>query len=390
MVRAAIVGVGDISGIYIKNILHLFENVELRGLYNRTREKAEAALGKIRAEIEGGLDAPVPKIYGSLEEILADDAVDVVLNLTPPAAHYPITKACLLAGKHVYTEKPLGITFEEGEELLRLAEERGLFVCGAPDTFMGAGIQTCRKLIDDGAIGEVIGGRAAIVCRGHENWHPNPAFFYKAGGGPMLDLGPYHITALVNLLGPAKGLIGMTKKSFTERTVTSEPRFGEKIPVETDTYMSGSILFENGAIVNVFATFDVYYELTCHLEIYGSKGTLEVPDPNTFGGPVYIYGPEEQKAAKEAGGRVLPGAKEPIPGFRELPLTFGYERNARGIGLKDMCDCIEKGGRPRADLALQLHVLEIMTGFSKASGLGTYLPLRTRWERTAPMEEKKE
>lgn len=387
MVRAAIVGCGDISGIYIRNILHQFDNVELIGLYNRTRAKAEAAREKIRQEIEEGLDAPLPRVYDSLEEVLRDEEVQVVLNLTPPAAHFGITKACLLAGKHVYTEKPLGITFEEGEELLKLAEEKGLQVCGAPDTFMGAGLQTCRKLIDEGAIGDVIGGSSMIICRGHENWHPNPAFFYQAGGGPMLDLGPYHITALVSLLGSAKGLIGMTKKSFPERTVTSAPHYGEKIPVETDTYLSGSILFENGAIVNVLATFDAYYELQCRLEIYGSKGTLEVPDPNTFGGPVYFFGPEEKALADGEKPRIRPGAAAPLPHFKELPLTFGYGRNSRGVGLMDMCEVIEKGGRPRADLSLQLHVLEIMTGFSKASEAGTYLPLKTRWVRTAPMEE---
>jgi len=389
MVRAAIVGVGDISGIYIKNILHLFDNVELAGLYNRTRAKAEAARDKIREEVEAGLSAPVPVVYDSLEELLADDSVQVVLNLTTPEAHFGISKACLLAGKHVYTEKPLGITFEEGEELLRIADEKGLFLCGAPDTFLGAGIQTCRKLIDDGVIGDVIGGRSAIICRGHETWHPNPAFYYKTGGGPMLDMGPYHITALVNLLGSAVGVIGMTKKSFAERTVTSKPRYGEKITVETDTFMTGSILFENGAIVSVFATFDAYYELMCHLEIYGSKGTLEVPDPNTFGGPVLLYGPDEVEARARASVRVRPDAKNPCPDFREVPLTFGYAGNSRGVGVMDMCGCIEKGGRPRADLALQLHVLEIMTAFSKASERGAYIPLKTRWERTAPMEENR-
>ena len=198
MKKIGIVGIGCISGIYLENITNRFRNIEVVGVCDLIRERAEAAVAKY----------PIPKLYEDMHELFADPEVDIVLNLTRPYQHYDVSKAALLAGKHVYSEKPLGASFEEGLELVKLAEERGLWIGGAPDTFLGAGIQTCRKLIDEGAIGDVVGATAFMTGHGPESWHPDPAFFYKFGGGPMMDMGPYYVTALVNLLGAVKRVGG--------------------------------------------------------------------------------------------------------------------------------------------------------------------------------------
>ena len=170
---------------------------------------------------EAAEEYKIPKVYGTMEEMLADEEIEIILNLTRPNEHYKTTKAALLAGKHVYSEKPLAAVYEEGAELAAFAREKGLLLGGAPDTFLGAGIQTCRRLIDDGFIGDVIGAQAQMVCHGHEGWHPAPEFYYQAGGGPMMDMGPYYMTALVNLVGRVKGVSGMCGKGFSQRIITS-------------------------------------------------------------------------------------------------------------------------------------------------------------------------
>ncbi|HAN94771.1 MAG TPA: oxidoreductase, partial [Firmicutes bacterium] len=189
--KVALIGVGDISGIYLDNLTRYFKQVEVIGVCDSIREKAEQAQKKYG----------IPKVYETLQEACGDGEVEIIVNLTRPYEHFAVTKAALEAGKHVYTEKPLAATKEEGEQLVNLARERGLSIGGAPDTFLGASIQTCRKLIDAGFIGEPIGFTASMICRGHESWHPSPEFYYKFGGGPLLDMGPYYLTALVNLLG---------------------------------------------------------------------------------------------------------------------------------------------------------------------------------------------
>ena len=244
----------------------------------------------------------------------------------------------------------------------------------------------CRKLIDQGFIGKVIGANASMICHGHETWHPDPDFYYKRGGGPMLDMGPYYVTALVNLLGEAKALTGMTKKSFATRTITSKPHYGEVIPVEVDTYLAGNILFSNGAVASLFTTFDVYYKKQAHFEIYGTEGTLVVPDPNTFGGPIYLFRPENDSFGPTSDPGLRPSEMNPYPGFKEVPLMFDYKENSRGLGLADMCKAIETKRFWRANYRQQHHVLEIMTGFSKASESGSFYELKTRFERVEPMK----
>lgn len=356
-VRVGIVGIGDISGIYLENLTTLFkENIEIVGICDLIRSKAENAAQKYE----------VGKIYEDMYQLFADEQVEIVLNLTRPYEHYGVTKAALLAGKHVYSEKPLGATFEEGKELVEIAAQKQLQIGGAPDTFLGAGLQTCRKLIEDGYIGTPVGASAFMVCRGHETWHPDPEFYYKHGGGPMMDMGPYYITALVNLLGGIKQVSGMAKISFPERKITSSPHNGEIIKVDVPTYITGMMQFESGAVGTIFTTFDAYKaEMPC-IEIYGSDGTLSVPDPNTFGGPIRIYRPSKGE-------------------FLEFPLVFDYPQNSRGLGLSDMAKAIRTGDQARASSNLTYHVLEVMTGFERSSTAGTHIAIASVFEKTPAM-----
>lgn len=356
-VKVAVIGIGAISGIYLENITKVFTELELTGVCDLIRERAEQAQEKYQ----------IGKLYENMHEAFADPEVDIILNLTRPYEHYEVTRAALLAGKHVYSEKPLGASYEEGKELAVLAREKNLMLGGAPDTFLGSGIQTCRRLIDDGFIGEPIGAAAFMICRGHETWHPDPEFYYKYGGGPMLDMGPYYVTALVNLLDGVKGVTGVTKTSFPQRTITSEPKKGSIVDVEVPTYITGILSFDNGAVGTIFTTFDVHYKQQARLEIYGTKGTLLVPDPNTFGGPIQLLRPEDGE-------------------YREMPLMYDYSENSRGLGLADMAKALQTGRDSRANLDLTTHVLEILTSFEKSSMEGRYLPLETRYERAMPMK----
>ncbi len=386
-VKVAMIGVGAISGIYLQNITKTFREIELTGLCDLIPERAEQGAAYVKEEIEKGTQAPQPKIYRDMFEAFSDPEVEVILNLTRPYEHFEVTKQALLHGKHVYSEKPLGVDMEEANELIALAEQRGLLLGGAPDTFMGAGIQTARRLIENGMIGDLVGASCAMVCHGHETWHPDPEFYYKRGGGPMLDMGPYYITALVQLLGEAKGVMGMTKKSFPQRLITSEPHYGETIDVDVDTYLMGMIEFTSGAIAQVFTTFDVHYTVQPRFEVYGTKGSLMVPDPNTFGGPVLLLRPEDAAAApKTDPGLARHGVPDFYAGWKEIPLLYDYAENSRGLGLADLCKALRTGRGYRANYQQQRHVLELMTSFSRSCETKSYLPIQTRYTPTASMK----
>ncbi|MBQ8718694.1 MAG: Gfo/Idh/MocA family oxidoreductase [Clostridia bacterium] len=355
MKKIGIVGVGCISGIYLENITKVFSDVDVIGVCDLIRERAESAVKRYR----------IPKLYENMHELFADDEVDIVLNLTRPYQHYEVSRAALLAGKHVYSEKPLGASWEEGVELVRLAEEKGLMIGGAPDTFLGAGIQTCRKLIDEGAIGDVVGATAFMTGHGPESWHPDPAFFYQYCGGPMMDMGPYYVTALINLLGGVKRVGGMVATPFAEREATCKEHYGEMLPVSVPTSYYGVLEFASGVVASIMTSFDIYGAKLPIIEIYGSKGTLRVPDPNCFGGPVILHTPGK--------------------GDEEIPLAFDYPENSRMLGLADMASALEKGRLPRASYKQTLHVLEVLTGFERAAKSGGYLDITSKYERSAPM-----
>ena len=361
-VNVAMIGVGCISGIYLENITKVFKEIELIGVCDLIRERAEKAQA----------DYNVPKIYETMHDAFADPEVDIVLNLTRPYEHYEVTKAALEAGKHVYSEKPLGASLEEGIELCDLAEKKGLMLGGAPDTFMGAGIQTCRRLIDDGFIGTPIGSAAFMICNGHESWHPDPEFYYKRGGGPMFDMGPYYLTAMINLLGGVSEVMSASKTTFPQRTITSQPLAGTIVDVDVSTYISGTVKYDSGAIGTIFTTFDVKFpgEATRYIEVYGTEGTLFVPDPNGFSGPVKLYRPEEGK-------------------LREIPLMYDYAENSRSLGLADMAKAIVDGRVARCDYTQTFHVLEMIEGFETSSREGRWVKMNSHYDRKPAMVKAK-
>ena len=271
----------------------------------------------------------------------------------------------IAAGKHVHSEKPLGVSVAEARELVEAAAAKGLRVGCAPDTFLGGAHQTARRCVDEGLIGRPIGGAAFFMCPGHERWHPNPGFYYLGGGGPMLDMGPYYVTDLVNLLGPVASVSAVATRTRAERVVTSKPLAGTRIPVEVATHVTGMLLFAGGAAVSMTMSFDVARHKHVPIELYGEQGSLIVPDPNYFGGKV-----EFATAAED---------------WREIPTEAPYaDGNYRIIGLADMAQAIRSGRPHRASGELAFHVLEVMEAFQISSDEGRAVTIASRPERPAP------
>lgn len=338
-----LIGCGFISDIYLKNLTTRYDNTNMYALCDLTRSRAEDAAKKYN----------IPHVM-DMEELIACDEIDAILILTLPASHYDISKKCLLAGKHAYVEKPLAFTKEEGKELAALAESKGLLLGCAPDTFLGASLRTAHKFIEEGLIGDITTASAFFGLFGHENWHPEPAFFYQKGGGPMLDVGPYYITALVSLMGKADAVCGFTTRAFDKRIITSEPRKGEFLDVDVETHVSGNIRFTNGAIASVTTSFDIARHSMPFLEIHGTKGSLKLNDPNIFYQPIYYcpWGENE---------------------WQELPIDSAFDdcrENSRGVGLSQMLSTLETGEAALATGALASHVLEIMLAFEESSKTG--------------------
>ena len=352
-VGVGIIGCGNISPAYLK-AAEGFPILKIVGLADANPDAAKA-----RAT-EFGLKAR------SIEALLDDPAVEIILNLTIPKAHVEVGLTAIAAGKHVHSEKPLGVTVAEARKLMRAAEANHVRVGCAPDTFLGGAHQTARKLIDEGAIGRPIGGTAFFMCPGHESWHPNPGFYYLAGGGPMLDMGPYYITDLVNLLGPVARVSGTATRLRNERVITSEPLAGTRIPVEVATHVTGTLAFVSGAVVTVTMSFDVPKHGHAPIEIYGEKASLKVPDPNYFGGEIEFA--------------------EPRGEWREIPTEHGYaDGNYRIIGVADMAHAIRSGRPHRASGALAFHVLEVMEAFQRSSDSGAVVSIDSRPERPAAL-----
>jgi predicted dehydrogenase len=353
-VNVGVIGCGKISGIYLQS-QKVFEILNIAACADLVAERARS-----KAEEYG-----IPKACRP-EELLADPDIQIVVNLTIPGAHAEVNMAALSAGKHVYVEKPLGINREEGRRVLEAAAAKKLRVGGAPDTFLGAGLQTCRKLIDEGAIGEPVAATAFMLSRGHESWHPDPEFYYKVGGGPMFDMGPYYLTALVHLLGPVRRVTASARITFPERTITSEPKYGQVIKVDVPTHVAGVLDFAGGAVGTIVTSFDVWGGNVPRIEIYGTAGTLSVPDPNTFGGPV----------------RLRPSGKNAE--WQDIPLAFNYDKNSRGLGVADMAHAIQSGRPHRASGELTYHVLDIMVALHEASELDRHIYLTSSCRRPEP------
>ncbi len=349
--RIGIIGCGNISNAYFATgaRFSFFEVAACADLnFDAARAKAE--------------QWHIPRAC-SVDELLADDSIEFVINLTIPQAHGPVMLACLEAGKSVYTEKPFTVTREEALSINALAREKNLRVGSAPDTFLGGAHQTCRQLIDDGAIGTPIGASAFMVGRGHEHWHPSPEFYYKRGGGPMFDMGPYYLTDLVQLLGPVTSVSGHARTTFAQREITSEPKRGQMMNVEIPTHIVGTFEFHSGALATINMSFDVWNHRLPVLEIYGTEGTLYVPDPNGFGGDVKL---QRGREAEET-----------------IPFTHPYLENARGIGMADMVRAIQTGRDHRCNERLAYHVLDLMHAFHDASDEHTQIHIKSICERPA-------
>ncbi|MGR9295941.1 Gfo/Idh/MocA family protein [Rhizobium leguminosarum] len=359
-----IIGCGNISTTYF-SLAPLFKGLKVLACADINAQAAEA-----RAQ-EYGVKAQ------TIDALLVNDEIDVVVNLTIPDAHFRVSKAILEAGKHVYSEKPLVLSLEEGEELRRIAKQKNLAVGCAPDTFLGGAHQLARKFIDDGGIGRVTSGACYVMSPGMEMWHPNPDFFFLPGGGPILDLGPYYIANLINLIGPVKRVGGMTSMASPTRTITSEPRNGEIIPVKTPTTIQALLEFVNGATVTLTASWDVWSHRHANMELYGTDGSLYVPDPNFFGGTVEASGRDKDIKPLEAWEHPFGKINQENPN--------GARANYRTAGLADMVMALIEGRDARCSLDRTLHGVDVMTSILKSGEEGRFIDLTTTCTQPAAL-----
>lgn len=352
--KVAVVGCGNISDIYFQN-LRAFSGLDVVACADIDLDRALHKAQKYGIQVAG-----------RSEDILARPEIELVVNLTRPQQHADLALQFLRAGKHVYNEKPLAIRRAEGRQVIEEASARGLRVGCAPDTFLGAGLQTCRKTIDDGVIGQPIAATAFMLSHGPESWHPEPDFFFQEGGGPLFDMGPYYLTALIHLMGPVRRVSASAQAFFPHRIIGRGPRAGERVAVSTPTHVAGQLEFRSGAIATLIFSFDVWASQLPFIEVYGTEGSLSVPDPNFFGGAVRVHRLEER-------------------GWREVPLTHANEKNSRGLGVLDLARAVA-GNRPhRASGDMAFHVLDIMESLLEAGRSGRHVDLQSHCDRPAAL-----
>jgi predicted dehydrogenase len=352
--RVGIIGCGAIIAQYLANFRRL-DQIELVAVADLDPARAQAV-----ADDHDGVRAV------SVDELLAAEDVDLVLNLTIPAAHADVALKAIAAGKSVYGEKPLAATTAEARQVLEAAREAGVVVGCAPDTVLGTGIQTARKAIDDGLIGAPISATATMVTPGHERWHPNPDFYYQPGGGPLLDMGPYYVSALVTLLGPVVSVVGAASHTRSERTIGSGPRAGETVPVAVDSHVTGVLVHASGALSTLLMSFDAVKSKSPNIEIHGERGSLVVPDPNHFDGDVQLF---------------ALGADD----WQTLPVSAGYVDSGRGFGIADLA-ATPQGSEPRAGGQLAYHVLEVMESMLASARTGSAMQIKSTAARPEPVE----
>jgi predicted dehydrogenase len=353
-VKVGIIGCGNISPRYFEACKRM-EVLELIGCADVVYDRAQARAAEFNTRA------------WSVDDMINASDAQILINLTIPKAHGEIGLQALSAGKSIYNEKPLALSREEAQAMLAMARQKGVLVGGAPDTFMGAGLQTCRKLIDDGAIGRPLAATAWLMSSGPEGWHPDPEFFYAPGGGPMFDMGPYYVTALVTLLGAVKRATGSAGSAYGERRVGSGPKKGNVINVQIPTHIAGVLDFEGGAIGTLVTSFDIK-GWTYGIEIHGTEGSMICPDPNTFGGPVKVR---------------RMGTKD----YTEHFLTHGYDTQSRGLGVADMAYALQSGRAHRASGDLCYHVLDVMHAIHDASRENKHVTLGSRVDRPAAMQQ---
>ncbi|MBE1583674.1 Gfo/Idh/MocA family protein [Nonomuraea angiospora] len=354
--RIGILGTGNIFGRYVTGLAR-YPELEIVRVGDIDVDRAK------RAAEEHGIPA-----WGDGDELYADDSIDILVNLTPPAHHARTVIRALESGKHVYVEKPLAATVAEAREVLAAAEDGGRVLGSAPDTFLGSASQTARKALDDGLIGEPIGVSAFIRHSKAETWHPDPRFLFQRGGGPVLDMGPYYLAILVNLLGPVRSVAGAARVGAPVRAVTAPDRVVDRIDVEVATHASAVLVFDSGVIGTTLMSFDVWDSELPAIEVYGTEGTLTLPNPNHFDGDVRV------RRHGDADWSVLP----PVVGLFGAVGT--KEQTRRGLGVRDLADAIE-GGPHRANATFAFHVLEAL---SAIDGPGQVVRLESTCERPAP------
>ncbi len=351
-----IIGCGNISSSYLA-LAPLFRSLTVKAVadINMDTAQARAAEYDVRAE--------------TVDDLLKAPDIDVVVNLTIPAVHFDVTKRILEAGKHAYSEKPLVLTLAEGEELRELAVSKNLRIGSAPDTFLGGVHQQARATLDDGSVGRIIGGTCHVMGHGMESWHPNPDFFYQPGAGPILDIGPYYVTNLIQLVGPVKSVAALATATFKERTIGNGDRLGETVPVDTPTNIHALLEFANGATITLGASWDVWAHRHGHMELYGETGSIFVPDPNFFGGVIETSG---------EGGEI----NQVEPWDHPLGVNNQEDRaNYRCAGLADMATAIAEGRQHRCNIDLAVHAVDVMTGILRAGEERCFVEMTTTCER---------
>lgn len=365
--RVGVIGCGNISAAYFR-LAPLFRGIEMRACADIDMQAAKARAKEFSLRAD------------TVEDLLAAKDIDIVVNLTVPAVHYEVSKAVLDAGKHVYSEKPFVLSVKEGLDLKRRAEKKGLRVGSAPDTFLGGAHQLARNLIDGGKVGRITSGTCFVMGHGMEHWHPNPDFFFQPGAGPVLDIGPYYVTNLIQLIGPVRQVAAFTSTPAKERTILSKPRAGEKIPVNTPTTIHAILEFASGAVVTLNTSWDVWVHAHQPMELYGEGGTLFVPDPNFFGGALSYT--NAGKVLKK-----LPKWDHPF-GIENEKHPHGMMANYRTAGLADMALAILEDRPHRCSMEMALHAVEVMTGILKSGETGEFVAMQTTCERPAALGVK--
>lgn len=363
--NVGIVGCGHVSDQYLKSC------ARLDGL--RVVACADLDVGRARAQ---AARHDVPRAL-TPEQLMADPEVELVVNLTPPRSHAQTSLDAIAHGKHVWSEKPLAVDPGEAGTVLDAAAAAGVLVGCAPDTFMGGGLQTARKLVDDGWIGDPVAAVAFVSEHGYEHFHPNVDFFYQRGGGPALDLGPYYVTALVTTLGPVARVAGFAGAAFAERTILTGPRTGETVPVEVPTHVTGTLELESGIPVTVLMSWDLWSTHLPYVEIYGTRGSLALPNPDEFAGTplLRIAGDEEREQPPPPPGTVA---------WSSVPLTHDGTVG-RGIGVADMADALASGRPHRANGELAFHVLDVLCAFERSAREQRWIEVQSSCARPSPL-----
>lgn len=359
-----IIGCGNISTTYLQ-FSPLFKHIEIFSIADIVPEAAEARAEEFNVKAQ------------SVDALLANPDIDIIVNLTIPEVHFEVSRDIVLAGKHAYSEKPFVLSLADGETLRALATKHNKVICSAPDTFLGGSHQQARQIIDAGDIGEITSGTCHLMSAGMEDWHPNPDFFFRPGGGPVLDMGPYYIANLVNLLGPVNSVTAIASTPQKQRTIGSGPRKGEKVDVSTPTSVHAILKFANGALVTLATSWDVKAHNHGHMELYGSKGSLFLPDPNFFGGDI--------------GMAQVDGQNELVPPWDHPFYTpnqhhdAGMLANYRSAGLADMAEAILENRAPRCALESSLHTIDVMVSILKSAETGRVVELTTTCDQPAPL-----